>query len=106
MLRETLAAIIDISNFAKYEVKGNGGPRPGQRTVRQPHADNDGRSCLTPLIGKARGIAGTSRDQAADDEHGHRLRMAERFTKVSSRPSLPKGTTFRSRHRGISALQP
>jgi len=98
MLREK-AGIIDISNFAKYSVKG-----PGAETWlnalfanRMPKAI--GRSCLTPLIGKRGGIAGDfTVTKLAEEEFlvvgsGMAERFHQRFFKAIP---LPIGTTFES----------
>jgi len=99
MLRER-AGIIDISNFAKYEVKGPGSEAwlNGLFANRMP--TKTGRSCLTPLIGKRGGIAGDfTVTRLADDEFmvigsGMAERFHQRFFKAVP---LPQGTTFRSR---------
>lgn len=99
MLRDH-AGIIDISNYAKYEVTG-----PGARAWLDGFFANRmpteiGRSCLTPLIGKRGGIAGdfTVTMLAEDSYMVFGSGMAERFHQrfFKSLP-LPEGTTFRSR---------
>ncbi|MEL6508377.1 MAG: FAD-dependent oxidoreductase [Pseudomonadota bacterium] len=57
MLRER-AGIIDISNFAKYSVKGAGAIDWLNSLFANNMPKAVGRSCLTPLIGKRGGIAG------------------------------------------------
>ena len=98
MLREH-AGIIDISNFAKYEVRG-----PGARAWLDALFANNmpkavGRSCLTPLIGVRGGIAGdftvtqTNEDAFLVVGSG----MAERYhRRFFDAVALPEGTTFRS----------
>ncbi|RUU05822.1 FAD-dependent oxidoreductase, partial [Mesorhizobium sp. M7A.T.Ca.TU.009.01.3.2] len=99
MLRER-AGIIDISNFAKYEVKGAGAEAWLNALFANRMPTKIGRSCLTPLIGKRGGIAGDfTVTRLADDEFmviGSG--MAERFhLRFFKAVPLPEGTTFRSR---------
>jgi len=56
-LREA-AGIIDISNFAKYRVRGAGAHDYLERLVANHVPIENGRSCLTPMIGLRGGIAG------------------------------------------------
>ncbi|OBQ74305.1 GcvT family protein [Mesorhizobium erdmanii] len=99
MLRER-AGIIDISNFAKYEVKGTGAEAWLNALFANRMPKKIGRSCLTPLIGKRGGIAGDfTVTRLADDEFmvigsGMAERFHQRFFKAVP---LPEGTTFRSR---------
>lgn len=99
MLRDA-AGVIDISNFAKYAVKGPGAERwlNALFANRMPHIA--GRSCLTPLIGKRGGVAGdftvTKLDE--DDFLVVGSGMAERFHQRFFRAiPLPEDTTFESR---------
>lgn len=57
MLRDH-AGIIDISNFAKYRVEGNGAADWLDALFANRMPGETGRSCLTPLIGKRGGVAG------------------------------------------------
>ena len=99
MLRER-AGIIDISNFAKYEVKGPGSESWLNALFANRMPTRLGRSCLTPLIGKRGGIAGDfTVTRLAEDEFmvigsGMAERFHQRFFKAVP---LPQGTTFRSR---------
>ncbi|TPI23381.1 FAD-dependent oxidoreductase [Mesorhizobium sp. B4-1-1] len=99
MLREH-AGIIDISNFAKYEVKGPDAEAWLNAVFANRMPTKVGNSCLTPLIGKRGGIAGDfTVTRLADDAFmvigsGMAERFHQRFFK--SVP-LPAGTTFRSR---------
>ncbi|WP_224815365.1 FAD-dependent oxidoreductase [Hasllibacter sp. MH4015] len=98
MLRE-YAGIIDISNFAKYRVKGAGAEAWLNALFpnRMPRAV--GRSCLTPLIGKRGGVAGDfTVTRLAEDEFwvlggGAAERFHQRFFRAIP---LPDGTTFDS----------
>jgi dimethylglycine dehydrogenase len=99
MLRER-AGIIDISNFAKYEVKGTGAETWLNALFANRMPVKVGRSCLTPLIGKRGGIAGdfTVTRLAADEFMVIGSGMAERFhQRFFKAVPLPEGTTFRSR---------
>lgn len=99
MLRET-AGIIDISNFAKYFVKGAGAADWLNAVFANNMPTIVGRSCLTPLIGVRGGIAGDfTVTKLADDEFmfiggGMSERYHSRFWKMVP---LPEGTTFESR---------
>lgn len=57
ILRES-AGIIDISNFAKYRVRGAGAESWLNAVFANRIPGETGRSCLTPLIGVQGGIAG------------------------------------------------
>ena len=99
MLRQR-AGIIDISNFAKYEVKGTGAEAWLNALFANRMPREVGRSCLTPLIGQRGGIAGDfTVTRLADDEFmivgsGMAERYHQRFFRAVP---LPAGTTFRSR---------
>jgi dimethylglycine dehydrogenase len=99
MLREH-AGIIDISNFAKYEVKGPGAETWLNAVFANRMPTKVGNSCLTPLIGKRGGIAGdfTVTRLAEDEFMVIGSGMAERFhQRFFKSVPLPAGTTFRSR---------
>ena len=99
MLREH-AGIIDISNFAKYEVKGPGAEAWLNAIFANRMPTKVGNSCLTPLIGKRGGIAGdfTVTRLAQDEFMVIGSGMAERFhQRFFKSVPLPEGTTFRSR---------
>ena len=98
MLRER-AGIIDISNFAKYEVRGPGAESWLEALFANHMPKDVGRSCLTPLIGKRGGIAGdftvTRRDAETFLIVGSG--MAERFhQRYFNALPLPPDTSFRS----------
>jgi dimethylglycine dehydrogenase len=98
MLRER-AGIIDISNFAKYRVKGPGAEDWLNAVFANRMPKAVGRSCLTPLIGVRGGIAGDATvTRLAEDEFWViSSGMAERYHKrfFDSVP-LPEGTVFES----------
>lgn len=99
MLREH-AGIIDISNFAKYEVKGPGAEAWLNAVFANNMPKAVGRSCLTPLIGKRGGIAGdfTVTRLAEDRFWVIGSGMAERYhARFFQEVPLPDGTSFESR---------
>ncbi len=99
MLRER-AGIIDISNFAKYEVTGPGAQAWLEALFANRIPSQPGRSCLTPLIGKRGGVAGdfTVICLAEDDYMVIGSGMAERFhQRFFKQIPLPPDTEFRSR---------
>ncbi len=106
MLR-TNAGILDISNFAKYRVKGPGAEDwlNALFANRMPH--EVGRSCLTPLIGKRGGVAGDFTVTRLDKDEFWVVGsgMAERFHLRFFRAiPLPDGTTFESLTESIAGF--
>lgn len=98
MLREAVG-VIDISNFAKYQVKGPDAQAWLDAVFANRMPSAVGKSCLTPLIGKRGGIAGDfTVTKLADDEYRvFGSGMAERYHKrFFDMVPLPEGTTFRS----------
>ena len=98
MLREN-AGIIDISNFARYEVRGPGAEDWLNRLLANRMPTQIGRSCLSPLIGKRGGVAGdfTVTRLAEDEFLMIGSGMAERFhQRFFAAVPLPEGTSFRS----------
>jgi len=98
MLRDK-AGIIDISNFAKYRVKGAGAEDWLNALFANTMPRAVGRSCLTPLIGTRGGIAGDfTVTRMADDEFWIiGSGMAERYhARFFKEIPLPEGTTFDS----------
>ncbi|MEM8750315.1 MAG: FAD-dependent oxidoreductase [Pseudomonadota bacterium] len=99
MLREH-AGIIDISNFAKYRVKGDGAADWLNAVFANNMPKAIGRSCLTPLIGKRGGIAGdfTVTRLAEDEFWIIGSGMAERYhQRFFQQVPLPEGTSFESK---------
>ncbi|MEP3844971.1 MAG: FAD-dependent oxidoreductase [Paracoccaceae bacterium] len=96
MLRER-AGIIDISNFAKYRVKGAGAEEWLNAVFANRMPKSVGKSCLTPLVSKRGGIAGDfTVTRLAQDEFwiigsGMAERYHQRFFKMVH---LPTGTSF------------
>ena len=99
MLRDH-AGIIDISNFAKYFVRGQGASDWLNAVFANNMPRAVGRSCLTPLIGVRGGIAGDfTVTKLADDEFmiiggGMSERYHQRFWQMVP---IPDGVTFESR---------
>ena len=98
MLRER-AGIIDISNFAKYQVTGKGAEDWLDAVFANRMPKQVGRSCLTPLIGVRGGIAGdftvtrTDKDGFMIIGSGMAERYHQRFWQMVPRPN---GVTFQS----------
>ena len=93
------AGIIDISNFARYRVKGPGAEDWLNAVFANRMPRDVGRSCLTPLIGKRGGIAGDATvTRLADDEFWIiSSGMAERYQRrFYDAVPLPEGTRFDS----------
>jgi len=96
MLRDH-AGIIDISNFANYEVKGPGAAKWLDQLLANRIPSEVGRSCLSPLIGVRGGVAGdfTVTKVAEDSFMMIGSGMAERYhQRFFNNVTLPKGTTF------------
>jgi len=91
--------VIDISNYAKYEIKGPGAAQWLDRLVANHVPGEIGRSCLTPMLGIRGGIAGDFTITKLDDEHflmigsGIAERYHARFFRMVPKPD---GLTVRS----------
>ncbi|MEM7470229.1 MAG: FAD-dependent oxidoreductase [Pseudomonadota bacterium] len=91
MLRDK-AGIIDISNFAKYRVRGAGASDWLNAVFANNMPKAIGRSCLTPLIGVRGGIAGDFTVTKLGDEDfliigsGMAERYHQRFFNAVARP--------------------
>ncbi len=99
MLRDT-GGILDISNFAKYRVKGPGAEDWLNALFANRMPKSVGRSCLTPLIGKRGGVAGDFTVTRVEDDEFLVIGsgLAERFHERFFRDvPLPEGTVFESR---------
>lgn len=99
MLRDA-AGIIDISNFAKYSVIGEGAADWLNSIFANNMPKAVGRSCLTPLIGKRGGIAGdfTVTHLAEDEFLIIGSGMAERYhRRFFNAVPIPDGVTFESK---------
>ena len=61
--------MLDVSNYAKYEIKGPGCGEWLDRIVANNVPTETGRSCLTPMLGVRGGIAGDFTITKLDDDH-------------------------------------
>ena len=91
--------VLDVSNFAKYEIKGPGAGDWLDRIVANRVPGEIGRSCLTPLLGLRGGIAGDFTITMLENDHflmvgsGMAERYHRRFFDMVERPG---GVTFQS----------
>lgn len=106
MLRER-AGIIDISNFAKYEIRGANAEDWLNAVFANRAPKAVGRSCLTPLIGARGGVAGdfTITRLAEDEFLMIGSGMAERYhTRFLKAVPKPDGVTCRSMTEALSGF--
>ncbi len=99
MVRDA-AGIIDISNFAKYQVEGSGASDWLNAVFANHMPKAVGRACLTPLIGKRGGVAGDFTVMRLEENTFMVIGsgMAERYHRRFFRQvPLPEGTTFASK---------
>ncbi len=99
MLRDR-AGIIDISNFAKYVVRGEKAREWLDAIFANKMPTKVGRSCLTPLISVRGGLAGDFTVTLLNENEYWILGsgMAERYHKrFFNAVPLPEGVTFESR---------
>jgi dimethylglycine dehydrogenase len=92
--------VIDISNFAKYEVKGPGAADWLDRIIANSVPTQIGRSCLTPLLGERGGIAGDFTVTKLDEDNFFIVGsgMAERYhQRYFNALSCPDSVTFTSK---------
>ena len=93
------AGIIDISNFARYRIRGPGAEDWLNALLANRMPRQVGRSCLTPLIGRRGGVAGdfTVTRLAEDEFFMVGSGMAERYhARFFRAVPLPEGTSFES----------
>ncbi|MGB0960718.1 MAG: GcvT family protein, partial [Halocynthiibacter sp.] len=96
MLRDTVG-VIDISNFANYEIKGAGAHDWLEALLANHIPRKIGRSCLSPLIGVKGGVAGDFTVTKVASDHYMMIGsgMAERYhQRFFNMVPLPDGTTF------------
>lgn len=101
------AGIIDISNFAKYEITGPGAADWLDQVIANRVPTQIGRSCLTPLLGKRGGIAGDFTVTKLDEDHFFMVGsgMAERYHKrYFNEVPRPEGVTFTSRTNALCGV--
>ncbi|MGO1120617.1 GcvT family protein [Rhodovibrionaceae bacterium A322] len=97
-LRENVG-VIDVSNFAKYEIKGPGARQWLDSVLANRMPTEIGRSCLSPLLGVRGGIAGDFTVTLLAEDHYYMVGsgMAERYHKrFFDAVPLPADTTFQS----------
>ncbi len=84
--------VLDVSNFAKYEIKGEGSANWLNRVVANHVPTEIGRSCLTPMLGVRGGIAGDFTITKLDENYflmigsGIAERYHQRFFQSVARP--------------------
>ena len=91
--------VIDISNFAKYEITGEGAGDWLDRISANRVPAQIGRSCLTPLIGKRGGIAGDFTVTKLGEDHFFMVGsgMAERYhLRYFNEVPRPETVSFKS----------
>ncbi|QBY00732.1 FAD-dependent oxidoreductase [Rhodophyticola sp. CCM32] len=99
MLRNAVG-ILDISNFATYEIRGPGAQTWLEALLANRMPSETGRACLAPLIGVRGGVAGdfTVTKLAGDHYMMIGSGMAERYhQRFFNMVPLPEGTTFTNR---------
>ena len=92
--------IIDVSNFAKYEIKGEGAADWLDTLVANKTPRVTGRSCLTPMLGIRGGIAGDFTITQLDEDHYLMIGsgMAERYhQRYFNKIPRPVPVSFESR---------
>ncbi len=110
-LRESVG-IIDVSNFAKYRIKGKGAGDWLDLVVANKVPRETGRSCLTPLLGKRGGIAGDfTITQLDEDDYwmvgsGMAERYHQRFFKSVPRPEPVSFVSHTVSHCGFNVAGP
>ncbi|RED45785.1 GcvT family protein [Aestuariispira insulae] len=106
------AGLIDISNFAKYEIKGAGAADWLNRIVANRVPGVDGRSCLTPLLSVRGGIAGDFTITKLADDHfmmfgsGMAERYHQRFFQMVEKPESVTFESLTESHCGFNLAGP
>ncbi|MEM7208267.1 MAG: FAD-dependent oxidoreductase [Pseudomonadota bacterium] len=98
VLREKVG-VVDISNFAKYEIKGAGAYDWLDSLLANKIPTEIGRTCLAPMISVRGGVAGDFTVTKLDDDHFFMVGsgIAERYHhRYFNAHALPEGTTFSS----------
>lgn len=110
-LRENVG-IVDVSNFAKYEIKGAGCIQWLDRVVANNVPKELGRSCLTPLLGLRGGIAGDFTITNIGDDHllmvgsGIAERYHKRFFDMVPKPDGVTMTSITDAWAGFNVAGP
>ncbi len=98
-LREAVG-IIDVSNFAKYEIKGTGSKAWLNSILANTVPFKTGRSCLSPLLGVRGGIAGDFTVTMVGEDHYYMFgsASAERYhSRFFNSDNKPDTVEFNSR---------
>ena len=104
--------IIDVSNFAKYEIRGAGAACWLNQVVANRVPTEVGRSCLTPLLSVRGGIAGDFTIIMLDEEHflmigsGMAERYHRRFFNAVPRPDSVSFQSMTSGWAGFNVAGP
>ncbi|MEM7751487.1 MAG: FAD-dependent oxidoreductase, partial [Pseudomonadota bacterium] len=99
--------IIDVSNFAKYEVQGAGAAEWLDRVVANKVPTVIGKSCLSPLLSLRGGIAGDFTITKRDDDHFMMFGsgIAERYHKrIFDSVARPDTVRFESRTNAMAGF--
>jgi dimethylglycine dehydrogenase len=110
-LREAVG-IIDVSNFAKYRIRGAGAADYLDRLVANRVPGENGRSCLTPMIGLRGGIAGDFTITRLDEEDflmigsGIAERYHQRFFNMVARADSVSFESFTEAWGGFNVAGP
>lgn len=95
-LRENVG-VVDVSNFAKYEIKGAGAATWIDKVIANHVPKVVGRSCLTPMLGVRGGIAGDFTVTKLAEDHFFMIGtgIGERYhQRYFQMVPLPDDTTF------------
>ena len=104
--------VLDVSNFAKYEIKGKGSADWLNRVVANYVPTEIGRSCLTPMLGVRGGIAGDFTITKLDEDaflmigSGIAERYHQRFFQSVPRPDSVGFTSLTEAWAGFNVAGP
>lgn len=104
--------VIDVSNFGKYEIKGEGAADWLDRIVANYVPKETGRSCLTPLLGERGGIAGDFTITKLGDNHffmvgsGMAERYHQRYFNAVERPETVSFESLTEAYCGFNVAGP
>lgn len=104
--------VIDVSNFGKYEIKGAGAGDWLDKIVANKVPREEGRSCLTPLLGVRGGIAGDFTITMLGNDHfwmvgsGIAERYHQRYFNAVARPETVSFESRTSAYCGFNVAGP
>lgn len=104
--------LIDISNYAKYEIRGPGSRDWLDQLVANTIPQLKSRSCLTPMLGKRGGIAGDFTITCLDEDHywmigsGAAERYHQRFFSAVPKPSGMSVQSLTEQYTGFNIAGP